>query len=333
MASITLAPRACPICGSHADSLLFSEANVNLEGLDGFAFASRKLPEYTHWRLAECHRCDLLYVDPAPRLEELASLYRGADFDSREEAGLASRTYGQFLPRIVNRLPDRVGAADVGTGDGAFLKELLAAGFTDVVGIEPSSAPIEAAEASVRPLIRHDIFRPHSFPAGSLSLITCFQTIEHLADPLTFCRDAHRALKPGGAVFLIGHNRRALSAKILGRKSPIFDIAHMQLFSHASARYLLKAAGFVDVEVRTVYNRYPVRYWAQLFPFPKAMKTRLLGLLKTSPLGRPVVPLPAGNIAVIAHRLRDSTRRYDTGPAPMPRRQARRRALDPLRIP
>jgi SAM-dependent methyltransferase len=302
MVSISLAPRACPICGSGDQSHRFADANVDLEALDGFAFASRKLPEYMHWQLMECRRCDLLYAAPAPPVEELARLYDNADFASREEARYASRTYGRILGRIVRKLPDRVGAVDIGTGDGVFLHELLAAGFREVAGIEPSAAPIEAADASVRPLIRHDIFRPNSFPAGSLSLITCFQTIEHLADPLTFCRDALRALKPGGALFLIGHNRRAVSAKLLGRKSPIFDIEHMQLFSPPSVRNLLKTAGFSEVEVRTVYNQYPVRYWAQLFPFPKRMKTVLLGFLKTTRLGRLLVPLPAGNFAAVAYK-------------------------------
>jgi SAM-dependent methyltransferase len=301
MVSIALAPRACPICGSGARSRRFAEANVELKALDGFAFASRKLPEYMHWQLMECIHCDLLYADPAPPPEELARLYDDADFASREEARYASQTYGRILRRIVRRLPDRVGAVDVGTGDGVFLHELLSAGFGEVSGIEPSAAPIEAADAAVRPLIRHEIFRPNSFPAGSLSLVTCFQTIEHLADPLTFCRDARRALKPGGALFLIGHNRRAVSAKLLGRKSPIFDIEHMQLFSGRSIRNLLEAAGFADVEVRTVFNKYPVRYWAQLFPFPTRMKAMLLVSLKTGRLGRLLVPLPAGNLAAVAY--------------------------------
>ncbi len=43
------------------------------------------------------------------------------------------------------RVKCRDGALDIGTGDGAFLAELLRAGYTDVIGIEPSSAPIEAA--------------------------------------------------------------------------------------------------------------------------------------------------------------------------------------------
>jgi len=41
MASMKLQPRACPICHSLDDSQSFAEANVDLEELDGFAFASR----------------------------------------------------------------------------------------------------------------------------------------------------------------------------------------------------------------------------------------------------------------------------------------------------
>jgi SAM-dependent methyltransferase len=302
MISINLDQRNCPICGSNEHSRPFAEANVNLDDLDGFAFASRKLPEYMHWRLAECGRCDLVYVDLAPSLDKLAALYHDAAFDSGIEAELAGKTYGGFLPKILEKLPDRDGAADIGTGDGVFLKELLAAGFQNVVGIEPSLAPINAADPAIRPLIRHEVFQPNSFPDGSLSLITCFQTIEHLADPLTFCQDAYRAIKPGGALFLIGHDRRALSAKVLGRKSPIFDIEHMQLFSFASARRLLEAAGFSKIEVTPVYNRYPLRYWAQLFPFPKRLKATLLGLLKSNALGRLMITVPPGNLAVIAYK-------------------------------
>ncbi len=290
MYQLTLIPRACPICGTRASSRLFVEANFRLDALDGFAFASRKLPEYMHWRLSECRHCDLLYADPAPSLEVLANLYREAEFDSGEEARHASQTYGRFLARIVRQLPDRNGAVDIGTGDGAFLGKLLAAGFENVAGIEPSSAPIQAAAPSIRPLIRQDIFRVDSFAPESLSLITCFQTIEHVADPLSFCRDAWRMLKPGGALFLIGHNRRAISARLLGENSPIFDIEHLQLFSPTSARRLLNTSGFTRIETQVVYNRYPVRYWALLFPFPRGLKTRLLRFLKESRLGGLVVP-------------------------------------------
>ena len=104
-------------------------ANAVPDQLDEYAFASRKLPEYMHWRLVCCNRCDLLYADPAPRPEDLGLLYQGAAFDSGREAGFASRTYARFLPRIIPRLPDREGALDIGTGDAPFSESRRRPGF------------------------------------------------------------------------------------------------------------------------------------------------------------------------------------------------------------
>ncbi len=302
MTQVSLELRTCPICDARDKSRLYAPANVHWEDLDRFAFASRKLPEYMHWQLARCGRCDLVYADRAPAPDALAAFYRQADFASSREARLATRTYARLLDRFVHRLPDRDGAADIGTGDGAFLSELLAHGFDAVVGIEPSTAPIELADPSIRPLIRHDVLREDSFAPGSLSLITCFQTIEHLPAPLSFCRRGWEALKPGGAMFLIGHNRRALSALLLRRRSPIYDIEHLQLFTSRSMRCLLAAAGFQRVETFSVLNRYPLSYWAKLFPFPLKIKRPLLEMLGSSPIGRCLIPLPAGNLAAIAFK-------------------------------
>jgi len=302
MTQVSLELRPCPICHTRDSSRLFARANIHCEALDRYAFASRKLPEYMHWQLSHCAGCDLLYADPAPTPDDLAMLYQQAGYDSRREAVHATRTYGRLLSRIVARLPDRKGAADIGTGDGAFLAELLDRGFEDVEGIEPSTAPIETADSSVRPLIRQGIFREDSLAAESKSLITCFQTIEHLSDPLSFCRHARRALRRGGALFLIGHNHRAISARVLGRKSPIFDIEHLQLFSPASMRRLLGTAGFTCIETFPILNRYPLCYWARLFPFPSGIKRSVLATLERVPVSRWVIPLPAGNLAAVAYK-------------------------------
>ena len=200
------------------------------------------------------------------------------------------------------RLPNRRGALDVGTGDGAFLERLLAAGFSDVAGIEPSAAPIacRAAHHQAAHPPRH--LSAEDFASESLSLVTCFQTIEHLQDPLAAGRQFHRLLRPGGAVLLIAHDRRALSAKLLGRRSPIFDLEHLQLFSRPSARRLLEAAGFVDIEVRRVVNRYPLQYWLKLFPLPVALKRSLIDASKATGIGSVPIAVAAGNLAALGFR-------------------------------
>jgi SAM-dependent methyltransferase len=168
--------------------------------------------------------------------------------------------------------------------------------------VEPSAAPVATAKPEIGPLIRQGVFRPGDWPSEGLSLVTCFQTIEHLPDPLATCRQFHRLLRPGGAVLLVGHDRRAASARLLGRRSPIFDVEHLQLFSRTSVRKLLCAAGFTRVEVRRVVDRYPLHYWVKLSPLPRALKQPLLVRLARSRAGRLPVALAAGNLAAAGFR-------------------------------
>ncbi|MDB5213311.1 MAG: SAM-dependent methyltransferase [Myxococcaceae bacterium] len=299
---VTMVSRPCPLCGSTDESRVFAKADFDLSKLDAFAFASRKIPEYMHYRLVECPTCDVLYASPIPTADSLSQAYHDAAFDSQDEARYAARAYGSFLASIRPRLPDTRGALDIGAGDGAFLEELLDAGFTDVVGVEPSAAPIASASPRVRPLLRHGLFRADDYPASTFSLVTCFQTLEHLGDPMEMCRAAQRLLKPGGAVFVIAHDRRSLSARVLGLKSPIFDIEHLQLFSPKSAEQLLQRAGFDDVDLKTVHNRYPLRYWLKLFPLPTVLKRPVLRAVDKVRLGSIPIEIPAGNLAAIGYK-------------------------------
>lgn len=294
--------RTCPLCGSSDTGNIFAEANYQLDQLDSFAFASRKMPEYMHYRLIDCPDCDLLYANPLPKEDYLAEGYGEAAYDSGVEAHFAADTYAGLLPGIAARLPDRHGALDIGAGDGAFLESLLQHGFDGVVGVEPSRAPIAAARQDVRPLLREGIFRAEDYAPESLSLVTCFQTLEHLSDPQQMTRAVSGLLKPGGAVYFICHNRRAISARILGRKSPIFDIEHLQLFSPKSARYLLDKNGFTDVRVTSIVNRYPLRYWLRLLPLPQGLKHSLIATLDRMGLGNVSLPVPVGNLAVVGFK-------------------------------
>jgi SAM-dependent methyltransferase len=294
--------RACPVCGSDHDCRVYADAHFDPDKLDEFAFASRKVPEYMHYRLNECRRCDSLYANPLPTRESLQQAYVEAAFDSGEEARYASLSYAEFLPAIVDRLGSLEAALDIGTGDGAFLEQLVPFGFRKLVGVEPSAAPVAQAKPGIRSLIRQAPFVASDFPKESFSLITCFQTLEHIDDPQGLCEQAYDLLHEGGALFVVSHNRRALSAKLLGRKSPIFDIEHLQLFSPRSLRYALERAGFDEVELHPVLNRYPLCYWLKLLPLPAPLKARTLERLKGSKLGKMPVKIAAGNFAAVAFK-------------------------------
>jgi SAM-dependent methyltransferase len=294
--------RACPVCGSTDDSNVFAAERVDVASLDRHAFASRKRPEHMRLRLVCCPACDLVYASHVPAPDVLARAYEEAAFDSGVEARFAARTYGEALGPLVRTLPDRRGALDIGTGEGAFLGQLIDAGFTGVCGVEPSTEPIAAAEPRIAALIEHDVFRADLRPAGSLSLVTCFQTIEHVPDPAVLVRDAVGLLKPGGVIALVCHDRRAPVNRLLGLRSPIIDIEHQQLFSPASVRRLLDGAGLVDVGHRAIVNRYPLRYWVRLLPLPRRAGEVVERLLRRGGLGDRALTLPVGNLLAWGRR-------------------------------
>lgn len=294
-------PRVCPLCGGE-DARVLVEATLDEGRLTASAFASRKLPEYMHSRMVECNLCGMLYANPVLRQETLADAYKDASFDSGAESRLAAVTYSTLIKPHLAAMPSRTSALDIGAGDGAFVEELLALGFTDVAGVEPSKAPIEAAKPAIRGYLKCGVFAAEEFSPGSLDLITCFQVIEHVWDPVKITNDALSLLKPGGLFFIVAHDRRAFSARVMGTKSPIFDVEHLQLFDKPTSAALLRNAGFDSIKVGGVRNKYPVDYWIKLFPLPGAVKSAVRRVAEISGIGQRLLSLPAGNLAVVGQR-------------------------------
>ena len=156
--------RPCPVChtGSEKAILLF-EKNIDPAKLSGLSFASRKEPEYMCHRLVQCPNCDLVYADQPPGEDELAHAYHTADYDSSEEANDAAAAYIRAIEPALGMLTRRQRALEIGTGTGIFLENLSAAGFKELIGVEPSSAAIAAAPEYRRGWIREGVFDEKDF--------------------------------------------------------------------------------------------------------------------------------------------------------------------------
>lgn len=291
------ATRPCPVCHSGPEQAdLFLDENIDPSKLSEYSFASRKLPEFMCHRLVKCRTCDLVYVDQPPGDDDLAHAYHVADYDSSEEADDAAAAYIDAIRPILAKLPRRDRALEIGTGTGIFLEHLRQEGFTDLVGVEPSSSAIRAAPASRRPWIREGVFQETDFEKESFDLICCFMTMEHVGDPRVIAAAALRLLRPGGAFVTIVHDYRSPVNRILGRRSPIIDIEHMQLFSDRSIRSLYERTGYVDVDAKAFVNRYSLRYWNRLLPLPSVAKSLVDKSLDLLRLGRVKAGVNVGNM-------------------------------------
>lgn len=80
------------------------------------------------------------------------------------------------------------------------------------------------AKPSLRRHIIGDVMRPGIFKAGEFDAICMFHIFDHIPYPdelLSYCL---RILNPGGFILSLNHNVESWSARLLGERSPIFDI-------------------------------------------------------------------------------------------------------------
>ena len=264
--------RSCPVCGgSSVNARRFLQERIDPSRLDEFSFASRKEPEFFNYSMVQCATCDLVYVDRPPSQQALHQAYHQADYDSSEEANDAAAAYLRELAPVIARL-DNNAALEIGTGTGVLLEGLKERGFRNVVGVEPSTAAIEAAPPHRKAWIREGIFRESDYEPESFDLICCFMTLEHVHDPTEIATSVSRLLKPGGAFVTVTHDYRSTVNRLLGRRSPIIDVEHMQLFSKQSIAELFHRTGYTDVVVSPFANRYAVSYWTRLLPLGRWVK-------------------------------------------------------------
>lgn len=296
--------RNCPICmTSHAKAPLFLRDSVDEARISDFSYASRKTPEFMSHLLVECPECDLVFAPLPPPSTALAHAYHSAAFGSVSEATDAADAYGRALQTTINGSRRSVDALEIGTGTGAFLTLLKSAfGFKSVVGVEPSRAAIEAAEPAIRDHIREGVFNEADFVENSYDLICCFMTLEHVADPREITESVFRLLRPGGAFAIVVHDRRAFLNRLLGKRSPIIDVEHLQLFSHRSASALLAVTGFVNLKVESFTNSYQVGYWLRLFPIALFRRIGQSSRPVLQPLLKRKLPLNVGNLFCVGFK-------------------------------
>lgn len=294
-----LTATTCAICGPHPDADILYEANFEPDDLNPDVFSARRSPDRIHYRLVRCRRCRLVRSDPVADAEMLSKLYERSHFDYGDEAKNLQRTYGRYLTALTRFGVDQGSLLEIGCGNGFLLEAALDLGWHNVRGVEPSREAVARASPRVRAAIVRDVMRPGLFERASFDAICLFQVLDHLADPGAVLDECHRLLRPEGVVLCFNHNVEALSARLLGERSPIIDIEHTYLYSPSTLGRLFDDHGFEVLEVGSARNRYSLRYLAHLLPLPGLLKRVTLGCLSGSRVGLLALSVPLGNLYLI----------------------------------
>lgn len=300
MSQVALHSTRCAICRTEGNAAELYPANFDLSDFNPEIFSARRLPDRIHYRMVKCNACGLVRSDPIADPATLGELYRQSTFDYGAEVTNLRRTYGRYLDQLEAFGVRKVSLLESGCGNGFFLEEALARGYADVRGVEPASEVVAKATPGVRERIVCDMMRPGLFAEASFDVVCLFQVFDHLPDPAGVLAETHRVLKPGGLVLILNHDINALSARLLGERSPIIDLEHTFLYSPTTLARLVGDQGFSTLKTGAVLNDYTLNYLTRLVPLPGFLKLPLLALLRGTPLGRLRVSVPLGNLYLIA---------------------------------
>jgi len=243
--------------------------------------------------IVECADCGLIYEtprEPEPAIEQQYALVEDPTYE-REALGRI-RTFSKLLGRIEIYVTSGK-MVDVGCYTGVFLDLARQRGW-QTLGVEPSLWAARKAREKGLTVINVP-FRKAALPGESFDLVTMWDVIEHLHDPLGELRAIRRILRPDGILALSTMNVSCLFARLTGRYWPWYMRMHLYYFTPDSITQMLKAAGFTVLSVerheRVVSLRYLIEKASSLVA-PLAPLGRRLG----RPFGNVPVKVVLGDI-------------------------------------
>jgi len=155
------------------------------------------------------------------------------------------------VKRYTNLPPGVARLLDVGCNIGTFLQHAKTLGF-QAMGVEPDREAAEVgAESGLD--IKCGYLQGMNFAEGSFQIITLFEVIEHLTEPIALMRECRRILEPSGRMFITTGNTRSWTVRFVQEKWDYFALrlGHISFFNPASMVRLAEKAGFEVVRIET----------------------------------------------------------------------------------
>ncbi len=239
----------CPACESSTFESLIDFGDVPRSGT--FLPAPESPSAAIHLGFEFCSKCGLIR--------------RQSFGDNNADYTRVNRTTGRqmpaYCPQIITALQDRVSdpkalVIEVGANDGSFLNLIAAAGFHNLIAIEPS---VECA--TVCRSYGHNVEVTHldetqahriRMKYGGAAAVVCRHTLEHVPNPVAFISAMKTLLSHNGSLFI-----EIPGADGIICRTQIHELwdEHLHLFMCENVRLMLERVGFAVEEVTTRPHR------------------------------------------------------------------------------
>ena len=276
-----MAESSCFLCGEDASIVHFEDSH-RTHGAQG------------RFSVVQCQSCGALYLSPRPDNTELAQYYpadyapyalpRSTSPPARESV---ERGVAKLVQAIISRVPDPGRALDVGCATGDFLLRLKDEGW-QVWGAEINPEAAAYARDRLGGQVSEGDFAKTEFE-GHFSLVTFWDTLEHLPDPRGALAKAWQITRPGAWLVFSVPNLDSIEARVFGRYWAGWDIPrHLWWLSTPFLHRLLDETGWAAQEFVCLRGRQwllaeSVRLWLEASPLPNALQRAMLAAVRSWP--------------------------------------------------
>lgn len=236
----------CNICSAHSFTQLFTKS--------GF-------------EILKCASCDIVFTN-IPTSLDLLSIYDESYFQGGQSDG-----YGDYLGtevvlrrefksslqhiRQLTNFQSGLRLLELGSAYGFFLDE--AGKYFDCMGIEVSKSAADYARQRGHRVINEPLTEATLPSIGTVDVVTMFDVVEHLPDPVATFKLLDRCLNTGGVIMLTTGDIDSINARLFGKHWRLMTPPqHTYFFSRQTLRSIFERMNYKIEVVKRPWKVVPL---------------------------------------------------------------------------
>ncbi len=239
----------CPACGSSLINPVFSVKDYTVSGEIFFIW--------------QCADCSLRFTQDVPAVGAIGNYYKSEDYISHSNTskGLINRLYQVVRKKTLRQKRKLVYEVtgkkhgellDVGSGTGAFVKEMSIKGWR-AIGLEPDAEARKIAKEIFNCDLKN-VEELFNLPLNSFDAITLWHVLEHVHDLHNYLQQLKNLLKKEGRLIIAVPNYTSFDASVYKEYWAAYDVPrHLYHFSPLSMKVLIEKMGMKMIEHRPMW--------------------------------------------------------------------------------